>query len=277
MTKILVMPSDNNIEKLKETDGYLLSLQGWSVNSPYKVTLEEIKNIKNEMKSKEIFVSLNKNIYSSEIESLKNILKEIEILELAGIFYADTCFIQLKKELHLKTPLIWAQEHLTTNYETINFWNQYGVSGAYLSPEITLKEIEEIKNHTSSTLVVPIFGYLPMFSSKRHEIKNYFNHFQIQDSSPIYYIEKENKSYPIIDEEDGTTAYTAFILNGFEEYLKLNVDYVTLNSFDIDSEVFLKILNIYKNKNIEEAKKIEQWISNLDKGFLYKETIYKIK
>jgi len=277
MTKILVMPSDNNIEKLRETDGYLLSLQGWSVNSPYKVTLEEIKNIKNEMKSKEIFVSLNKNIYSSEIESLKNILKEIETLELAGIFYADTCFIQLKKELHLKTPLIWAQEHLTTNYETINFWNQYGVSGAYLSPEITLKEIEEIKNHTSSTLVVPIFGYLPMFSSKRHEIKNYFNHFQIQDSSPIYYIEKENKSYPIIDEEDGTTAYTAFILNGFEEYLKLNVDYVTLNSFDIDSEVFLKILNIYKNKNIEEAKKIGQWISNLDKGFLYKETIYKIK
>lgn len=277
MTKILVMPSDNNIEKLKETDGYLLSLQGWSVNSPYKVTLEEIKNIKNEMKSKEIFVSLNKNIYSSEIESLKNILKEIETLELAGIFYADTCFIQLKKELHLKTPLIWAQEHLTTNYETINFWNQYGVSGAYLSPEITLKEIEEIKNHTSSTLVVPIFGYLPMFSSKRHEIKNYFNHFQIHDSSPIYYIEKENKSYPIIDEEDGTTAYTAFILNGFEEYLKLNVDYVTLNSFDIDSEVFLKILNIYKNKNIEEAKKIGQWISNLDKGFLYKETIYKIK
>ena len=277
MTKILVMPSDNNIEKLRETDGYLLSLQGWSVNSPYKVTLEEIKNIKNEMKSKEIFVSLNKNIYSSEIESLKNILKEIETLELAGIFYADTCFIQLKKELHLKTPLIWAQEHLTTNYETINFWNQYGVSGAYLSPEITLKEIEEIKNHTSSTLVVPIFGYLPMFSSKRHEIKNYFNHFQIHDSSSIYYIEKENKSYPIIDEEDGTTAYTAFILNGVEEYLKLNVDYVTLNSFDIDSEVFLKILNIYKNKNIEEAKKIEQWISNLDKGFLYKETIYKIK
>ena len=77
MTKILVMPSDNNIEKLKETDGYLLSLQGWSVNSPYKVTLEEIKNIKNEMKSKEIFVSLNKKIYSSEIESLTNILKEI--------------------------------------------------------------------------------------------------------------------------------------------------------------------------------------------------------
>lgn len=277
MTKILVMPSDNNIEKLKETDGYLLSLQGWSVNSPYKVTLEEIKNIKNEMKSKEIFVSLNKNIYSSEIESLKNILKEIETLELAGIFYADTCFIQLKKELHLKTPLIWSQEHLTTNYETINFWNQYGVSGVYLSPEITLKEIEEIKNHTSSTLIVPIFGYLPMFTSKRHEIKNYFNHFQIQDSSSVYYIEKENKSYPIIDEEDGTTAYTAFILNGFEEYLKLNVDYVTLNSFDIDSEVFLKILNIYKNKNIEEAKKIEQWLSNLDKGFLYKETIYKIK
>ena len=55
------------------------------------------------------------------------------------------------------------------------------------------------------------------------------------------------------------------------------MDYVTLNSFDIDSEVFLKILNIYKNKNIEEAKKIEQWLSNLDKGFLYKETIYKIK
>ena len=103
MTKILVMPSDNNIEKLRETDGYLLSLQGWSVNSPYKVTLEEIKNIKNEMKSKEIFVSLNKNIYSSEIESLKNILKEIETLELAGIL-CRYLFYSIKKRASFKDP-----------------------------------------------------------------------------------------------------------------------------------------------------------------------------
>lgn len=278
MTKLLAMPSSDNIESLKPyADGFLFGICDWSVNTPFNISLEKLKKIKDNCENKEIFVSLNKNIYSYELQALEKILLQLEKININGIFYADTCLIQLKKKLHLKTPLIWAQEHLTTNYETINFWKKYGVSGTYLSPEITLEEIKEIRNHTKVKLFVPIFGYMPMFTSKRHIIKNYLDHFKLDSNSNIYYMKKEGYSYPIVDNTEGTVAYTPTVVSGFEEYLNLDVDYVTLNSFDIDPEKFIKILKIYKEKNLEEAKTINQLISNLDKGFLYKETIYKVK
>lgn len=279
MTKILIMPSNMNIENTySDTDGYIFGLNEWSVNMPLDITLEDIKQIKEQIKEKELFISLNKNIYSSELEELKTILKELDKLNLSGILYADTCFINLKKELNLKTPLVWSQEHLTTNYATINFWNQYGVNYAYISPEITLEEIKEIRKNTNAKLMVPIFGYLPMFTSKRHIVKNYLNHFNLKDNSKINYIEKENKTYPILDNEEGTVAYTSHILNGFEEYIELeDIDYVTLNSFDIDEEKLLKVLKIYKEKDISKKEEINNLFPNIDKGFLYKETIYKVK
>lgn len=279
MTKILIMPSNMNIEKTySNTDGYIFGLNKWSVNMPLDISLDELKQIKKQIKEKELFISLNKNIYSSELEELKKVLQELDELNLSGILYADTCFINLKKELHLKTPLVWSQEHLTTNYATINFWNQYGASYTYLSPEITLEEIKEIRKHTHVKLIVPIFGYLPMFTSKRHIIKNYLTHFHLKDHSKINYIEKEHKTYPIYDNEEGTVAYTAHILNGFEEYLELeDMDYVTLNSFTIEEETFLKVLKIYKEKDISKKEEINNLFPNIDKGFLYKETIYKVK
>lgn len=278
MTKILIMPSNTNIENTyDDTDGYIFGLSKWSVNMPLDITLDELKQIREKMKEKELFIALNKNIYSSELEDLRQILKQLDELNLSGILYADTCFINLKKELNLKTPLVWSQEHLTTNYATINFWNQYGVDYTYLSPEITLEEIKEIRKNTNVKLMVPIFGYLPMFTSKRHIVKNYLNHFHLEDNSKINYIEKENKTYPIVDNKQGTVAYTSHILNGFEEYLELDIDYVTLNSFDIEEEKFLKVLKIYKEKDILKKEEMNNLFPNIDKGFLYKETIYRVK
>jgi len=274
MTKLLIMPSNLNIKNtLEYADGYIFGLNNYSVNMPNSISLEELKEISKQT-DKDIFVALNKNIHSSELENLKEILKQIEELNLKGIFYADTCFINLKKELNLKTPLVWSQEHLTTNYETINNWNDFGVEYAYLSAEITLNEIKEIEEKSNAKLIVPIFGYLPIFTSFRREVKNYLDNFNLKDESKIYYIEKEGKEYPIIDNNEGTVTYSSHILNGYEEYLEFkNIEYVTLNSFNIEEDKFIEVLKLYKNK----TGNIDNLFDNLDKGFLYKETIYKVK
>lgn len=277
MSKIIIMPSNLEQLSLKETDGFLIGIRNWSVNTPFNIDLDTLRRIRHDYPEKELFISLNKNIYSSELEDLKQLLLEIEKICVNGIFFADTCFIEIKQELNLKTPIIWAQEHLTTNYATINFWQRYGTVGTYLSPEITLKEIKEIRDNTSSTLFVPIFGYLPMFTSKRHEIKNYITHFSLKNNSNINYIEKEGNFYPIIDNDEGTVTYTANILNGFEEFLNLNVNYVVLNSFNIEEETFHKVLKIYQERDFSKKEFIDTLFQNVDKGFLYKETIYKVK
>lgn len=269
MSKLLILPNNKDIKDLiDKSDAFLFGIKGYSVNVPCEIELIELEELTKY--NKEIFISLNKNMRNEDIPKIKEILLEIDKLNIKGIFYADTCFINLKKELNIKTDLVWSQEHLTTNYSTINFWKQYGVNYTYLSSEITLNEIKEIRKNTDVKLIVPIFGYLPIFVSFRHAVKNYLKTFNLSDNSKINYIEKEGNTYPIIDDELGTTVYSNNILDGYLEYKELEIDYVTLNEFNIDREVFLKVLDKYNGMN-------SNYELETDKGFLYKETIYKVK
>ncbi len=280
MSKLLIIPSNTNIENTIEyTDGYLFGIRNMSVNMPCYIDLEELKKInkiclKNK---KELFISLNKNFYSKELEELKGILKEIDKLNIKGIFYADTALVNLKLDNFFETELVWSQEHLTTNFETINYWNKYGVNYTYVSSDVTLDEINEISLNSNSKLIVPIFGYFPIFTSKRQLVKNYLDAFKLVDDSKINYMKKESKKYPIVDNSDGTVVYSNNILNGYNEYKNFkNIDYVTLNSFNIEENTFNKIVKYYKEKKVTEED-FEKLLKNLDKGFLYKETIYRVK
>lgn len=283
MTKLLVLLSKNTIQNLESADAYLIGLKGYSVNTPLDISLDEITKLNQEIKEnkKELFISINKNMYNHDVELLRELLLEIDKLNINGIFFADPALVRLKKELHLKTNLVWSQEHATTNYGTIQFWSQYGVDYTYLSGEITKEEILEIRQNTNQKLIVPIFGYLPMYTSFRHAVSNYLNHFHLNSNTSIYYLEKEGKLYPIVDNEIGTVTYSNNILNGYLEYLEFiqhKIDYVTLNSFQIEDSIFEQILNLFQNKIAENEEKINQLLNHqVDKGFFYKETIYRVK
>ena len=286
MTKLLLIPSSASQidETLDLSDGYILSVKGLSVNSPFYMNMHSLNEIiiKLKEKEKQVFISLNKNISNCDLKVLKETLLELNKMDIDGVLYYDVSVLSLVQKLSLSLPLIWSQEHMTTNYLTCNYYEEKKVKGVYLSSEITLEEIKQIRKKTSLKIIVPIFGYLPMFNSKRHIVQNYLDTFNIKDDSKIYYMEKENKKYPLIDDENGTTVYSSHILNGFPEYLDLSdIDYVTLNSFNIDNNQFIEVLKCFREAhktNTEKlSQKIELMLPNLDKGFLYKETIYKVK
>jgi hypothetical protein len=149
-----------------------------------------------------------------------------------------------------------------------------------LSSEITLDEVKEIEDKANAKLMLPIFGYLPMFVSRRHLVKNYLETFNLEDNSKINYIEKEGKVYAIIDDEHGTRAYSHKCLNGIVESLKLNIDYAVLNSFNISDKVFREVVFMYSVVNETNALEFKEKINEMldtDLGFLYKETVYKVK
>lgn len=279
----MVLPTKTNIKKvIHECDAVLLGIENMCVNVGSSFSLEEIKDLTSLLKENqtELFICLNKNMHNDDLEHLKYILLELEKLNLTGIFYYDIALVQLKKELNLKTPLVWSQEHLTTNYLTMNYWKDIGVEYTYVSAEITLEEILEIKKNTTMKLVVPIFGYLPMFVSKRHLVKNYQEYFNLNSDFQNYKLFKEDKYYPIEDDSLGTTVYSSHILDGYEEYKLLRenaIDYVTLNSYQIKDDDFIKILKRYNTLNDKDNRWIEETFPNIDKGFLYKETVYRVK
>ena len=225
MSKILIIPSDNNLNS--DCDGYIIGVKNLSVNMPLYFELDEliefIKKIKDN--KQEVFISLNKNMHNGDLKYLEEVMQKLNGLNINGVLYYDIAVVSIWKRLMLDYELVWAQEHLTTNYLTCNYWYDKGVKYAYLASEITTDEILEIKENTDMKLMVPIFGYLPMFVSKRHAVKNYLEYFDLKDNSKINYITKESKVYPIVDDANGTTVYSSSILNGIGETLKLiNID-----------------------------------------------------
>lgn len=283
MTKIIAMPAYPNIDDLiDQTDAILLGYKGMSMNFLVTVDLEYIKSIFPILKEKkkQLFVALNKNFHSNELAAVKEVMQKLADLKIDGILYYDVAVIQMKKECQIDVPLIWGAEHLTTNYETMNYWHHHGADMVYVSGEITKQEILEIKKYTNMPLIVPILGHLPMFVSERHEIKNYLNHFQLNDQSSVYYMEKEGKRYPIIDNEEGTFVYSSHILNGYQEYLEFQekgIDYVLCNESFIDRDIFLKIIAFFYHQNGSDEAIDTLLDENTDKGFLYKETVYQVK
>lgn len=277
MSKIIIMPkSTEQIDKLiNKIDGILIGLKDLSVNMPHYFSFFEIKEMIEKYKNKEIFVALNKNMHNNDLEYLKEVLKELENKNIKILYY-DISLINLKQELNLNIELVFSEEHSVTNYATINYWNSMGANYAYLSNEITLEEILEIKEKSKSKLLVNVLGYIPIFVSERKLINNYLTYFNL-DKSNNYYMEKEGKKYYIVENKYDTEVYSNYILNAIDEikiYKEKNIDYLVFNSFNIEENNFNKIV---ENIDAITSEEVEKLLTNTDKGFLYKETIYKVK
>lgn len=282
MKKIITIPSSlDEINKTKDiVDGFIIGIKDMSVNANFYIDIDEF-DLFNEFNNKDIFVSLNKNMHNKDLEKVKEILLKLNNYNIKGVLYYDVGVLNIYNGLDLNYDLVLSQEHLSTNYSTINYWNSFGVNYTYLSSDITLEEIIEISEKSKTKLMVNLFGYLPMFVSKRHIVKNYLEYFNLKDESNINYITKENKTYPIIDNNIGTQVYSNNILNGIKASLDINVEYIILNSFNIGLENFISIINMFRsvnNSNVEEYnKKINDMFSNMDYGFLNTKTIYRVK
>ena len=272
----------DNINQIKDNtkyyDGVILSVDRFSVNSRYTLSIDEIKDIIKIIPDKEIFISINKNIENSELDELESILLSLNDLNIKGILYSDVALVNYKDKLNY--DLVWAQEHLVTNYETINYWHERGINYAYLSSDLNINEISTITKNSKVKLMANLFGYSSMFVSKRHIVKNYLKQFKLEDNSNIYYMHKEGKTYPIVD-TNYTYVFANNIFNGIKEYYNMNVDYYVVNGFLIDNEDFSTVLSIIGNitkENVEEsALQIMDSFENIDTGFLYKDVVSKVK
>ena len=281
MTILINIPTNQNLSNIVEySDAILIGIDNLSVNVPDTYSIHEVEEIIKKYNQIEVFVALNKNMHKCDLDNLKDALIKLDKMNIAGIFYYDIAVLEYRNTLNLKVPLVWSQEHLTTNYATMNYWYNENVNYTYVSSEITLDEIIENRKNTKMKLIVPIFGYLPMFVSIRHLVENYLEYFNLDKKSSKYELEKDSELYPVSIISNATTIYSSHILNGLSELKVLeenNIEYVTLNSYNIDTSKFIDVLKIYKSRLYESEKEIDMVFDNLDKGFLYKETVYRVK
>ncbi len=278
MTKLLIQPLDiDSIKDLNKLDinGYIIGLKNYSIFQSFKLDIEEIKKL--DVNSKELYISINKPIHNSEINSIRNILVELSKLNINGILFEDIAIYNINKNMGLGINLIWNQMHLPTNYETCNYWNKKGVIGAVLSTELMLEDFINIKKNTNMLIMVNIYGHMPIFESSRVLITNYLKYINKEKTDDLYYLyEKErDKYYPIYEEYDNTFILDETMngINVVKDIVDNNIDYIILNGLLDDKEEFNKVINEYidtlKGKYIKKE--------NVYTGFLFKESIFRVK
>lgn len=287
--RIIVKP--NNILELNKikADAFIFGIQDFSIDASTVINIMTLKEIKKDLKDKEIFVSLDKNIFEEELESLETILLDIDKLNLSGILFYDLALLNLKEKLKLKTPLIWNQNYFVTNYRTIDFYKKLGAAGAVIASEITLEEIEKIAfKEQEIKLFINAFGYQMMSFSKRKLVSNYFKFIKEKDFSKEHFLVEKEEKYPIIEEINGTAILSSYVLNYLKEFntfKNIGIDYLILDEKKIVRKDFLIVVDLFNKakENNFSNEKINELSLEIDKmfktstGFLYKKTIYKVK
>lgn len=289
---IIVKPEKDLEEYIKlGIKTFLLPLRDFSVEYSKYYSLAEIKKVREKYPKIELFISINKNIMNEEIDSLKDILIQLDNLNIKGIFFYDSALIRLIKKLKLNVSLVWAQTHMVTNYNSCNYYYDNGVEYAMLSKELRLDEVKEIISKARTKSIIELITKPSIAFSKRHLVTNYYTNVNEKVKDEVTINEKISDTDLIVRENrDGSTFIKNSILNGFsilDELMDTNLSYILIKEDYIDHDLFIKIitnlvyyLNNYKEMNTLEKEKFiknqEELLGN-DTGFFFRKMIYKVK
>ncbi len=279
--KLIVKPLKYR-DNLNKYDGIILPLKDFSINYDTYFTLDEIRKIRSKYKG-EVFLVLNKMMFNKDLDNLKEVLLEIDKLDITGIFFYDLSILEFKRELKLKTDLVWNSNHQVTNYETCDFYYSKGVRYAYLSNEITLDEALEINKESNITLMLTMIALPVVGTSYRHLLTNYYKAWNKPFKNNLEIEEEKTKEKFVVEEEkDGTTFKYNKILNNtrcLENLKENNFPYLVFIEDGIDEDKFYKsvdIINDYTKKGINNLETIYDLIGR-NTGFSYRKTIYRVK
>ena len=156
-------------------------------------------------------------------------------------------------------------EHLNASINSHLFYKKRGITGSIVTNDITYNEVLDIKNNTGMNIFYMVYGYLPIFYSRRCLIINYFKYIDKENNSDRYYIYNDNMKYMVIEHNFGTIIYSPLV-NMINEIDKLsNIDNLIIDlSYNNDIDIIDKYLN-------------KEHMDNTYTGFFDKKTIYKLR
>lgn len=266
MSKYVVIPSkmdDINILLEKNIKGIIIGVKDLSIY-PFELDIEDIINIANNT-DKEIIVAMNKMIHNKDIELVKSVLDKVRTSKISKIMFYDLGIFNICKSMDINKELILSQEHLNASTSSNNFYYDKGIGNTYISSDITYDEVLEIKNCTKMNIYYTVYGYLPIFYSRRYLLTNYFKYIDKDMEDNTYYVFNNELRYMIKEYSYGTIIYSPLV-NLINEINKIK---------DVDNLVI-------DLSHTEDISVIDNFIredsaDDTYTGFFDKKTIYKLK
>ncbi len=225
--KIELLAPAGDLEKLKIAilygadavyfGGEMFSLRAGSGNFTIEEILEGVEFAHS--RGKKAYLTLNIFAHNKDIELIKEYLHKIKAIDIDAYIVSDPGIIDIVREVNPHMDIHLSTQANTTNYRSVNFWYNYGIRRIVLARELTLEEIQSIKENTPQDMQVECFihGAMCISYSGRCLLSNYmtnrdsnqgmcahpcrWNYALIEETRP-------NETFPIEEDERGT-----YILN----------------------------------------------------------------
>ena len=272
-----VIRDSNYLEYLDNgLDGLILPLENFSVDYFKYYNISDIKEYKKNT-DKLCFVVINKMIFNNELDNLLKVLKELENIKVDGVFFYDLAVLNLVKENKININLIYNGTHMVTNSDTINLYYDLGVKRAYLSNEITKDEVLNIRSNTKSDLFILLLGNPVVAMSRRSLLTSYFANKNKSKSDLITIKEpKSGQEFLVKEDSNGTTFFynkRLNLSNVYKELVDNNINYGIIEQGEFSSDEYKELIKAFVNFD----KLTIDELAGHNRGFLYRETIYKVK
>ncbi|WP_245590384.1 peptidase U32 family protein [Aneurinibacillus terranovensis] len=183
-----VLAPAGNLEKLKFAvrygadavyiGGQSLGLRANADNFSFE-EMQEAAEFAHSFGSK-VYVATNIIAHNEDLTQVDDFMRNLERVGIDAIIVADPALIERTKqaapglELHLST------QASTTNWQSVQFWKEEGLSRIVLAREVSLQEIREIKRHVDVEIEAFVHGAMCISYSGRCVLSN---HFTARDSN----------------------------------------------------------------------------------------------
>ncbi|MBN2693401.1 U32 family peptidase [bacterium] len=188
-----------------------------------------------------------KMVFNSDLNSIINLFKELELKGYYGIRCSDYSLIQIAKDLKTSLKIVWDPKTGGNNSLYYQFFSDIPeIERVSISKELSLLEIDELISLYKNRLELLAYGRFRIFHSKRRLLFPFIeNNSSLNILNKKYYLEeekRENQFFPIEQDQNGTYIY--YSKNYF-------IDPKKLANKNIDFSALLDL------KNITDLKKIE--------------------
>ena len=173
--KVELLAPAGNFEKLEiaihyGADAVYLGGKDFSLrNFSGNFHLEEIKQAVGyaHERGKKVYVAVNIYARSAELAFIGEYLQKLGALEPDGVIVADPGILMIARDLIPKIPLHLSTQANSTNYKTVEFWEQMGVHRVNMARELSLAEIKSISEQVRIEIEAFVHGAMCIAYSGR--------------------------------------------------------------------------------------------------------------
>lgn len=294
-----------NLDRIESVESYLsmqvdaliVGISAFSCRQALTLEDTRLKDFYHQLNHRaKLYILVNSLIDEDRLSLLE---EKLEILHTCcdGLLFQDFAVYQIVKRKGYDLHLVYSPETLNTNYRTIETLSSLGIDTFFLSREISLEALLNIRQHTKHTLMVALHGPMYQAYSKRPLLSNYFAsrsqqhdvgqkaHLSIvpQDSAYESYIYEDGEGTHIVSKE---RLYTIDLLASLQSF---DVGYIDLMYHEPLEAI--EVVSLYHDALIalEEGaylKDVQEWTRLLkalnssytySHGFYFDGTLYRLE